>query len=234
MMERHLLIRKNQTGFTIIELMIALSVLSVLLIMSTVLLIQIGRIYNKGVNLANIQNTNRNVVHDIGSALEFGAQQPITGSETYLPSGGDAVTVHSFCLDTTRYSYIIGQQEATSPDYHPSTGAPQTYHVLWEDTMKTNDNCFPMDITKATPTDPPDGVATKPGSGKELIPLRSRLSVFSVEENPGGSGIYQLDVIVAYGDNDLLNATGTNCNGDVGQEYCATSKLSTVVTRRLR
>jgi prepilin-type N-terminal cleavage/methylation domain-containing protein len=234
MMQNSLFTRKNQSGFTIVELMIALSVLSVLLIMSSVLLIQIGRIYSKGVNLANIQNTNRNVVHDIGSALEFGGQQPITGSETYLPAGGDAVTVNSFCLDTTRYSYVVGQQEAISPDYHPSTGAPQTYHVLWEDTMKTNDNCFPMDITKQVPTDPPDGVATQPGSGKELIPLRSRLSVFNIGENPGGSGIYQLEVTIAYGDNDLLNAAGTNCNGGIGQEYCATSTLSTVVTRRLR
>ena len=231
-------LHKQQQGFTIIELMIALSVLSVLLLMSTVLLIQIGKMYSKGVNMSNVQNSSRNIINDLSSALEFGGTSPMFGEASYaptLPTAGDPVTVKSICFDTRRYSYIVGEQLSTTPVYHPSDGStPQTYHVLWQDTMQTNANCFPMDITRPDPGNPPSGVATVDKSGRELVPVRSRLSTLNLQENPGGSGIFTLDVGVIYGDNDLLNGTGTLCNNDAGQEYCASSILDTVVTRRLK
>ncbi|HET6924574.1 MAG TPA: prepilin-type N-terminal cleavage/methylation domain-containing protein [Candidatus Saccharimonadales bacterium] len=246
---------KTEQGFTIVELMIALSVLAVLLVMSTVLLIQISKMYNKGVTMSAIQNTDRNIVNDVASALEFGSAAPQFGA-SYANIGGTPVLVRSLCLDTKRYSYIVGYQVADSPD--TTLAPPQNYHALWEDTMQNAGQCFPLDITATSPTTSldPNGVPTKAGSGQELVPVRSRLTAFSVVQQSDGNGGYIYDVTanLAYGDNDLLcdsgavgdcssTATSTHltspsgsilCKGSAGQEYCATSHLSTSVTRRLK
>lgn len=230
---------KSEQGFTIIELMIALSVLSVLLVMSTVLLIQIGSMYSKGVNMSAIQNADRNIVNDVASAIEFGSAQPQFGS-VLAAIGGKPVTIYSICLDTKRYSYIVDSQVSNSPD--STLTPPQNYHALWEDTMQNAGQCLPMNITAATPTNPaPPGVPTSTvagQAGQELVPLHSRLSAFSVTQQPDGNGgyIYNIAADLAYGDNDLLTTSGgkTLCKGDSGQEYCATSHLSTAVTRRLK
>ncbi len=42
---------KSTRGFTIVELMIALTVLSTILVMATVIMINIGVLYSKGVEL---------------------------------------------------------------------------------------------------------------------------------------------------------------------------------------
>ena len=234
-------IRKASQGFTIVELMVALTVLSVLLLMSSIVLIHIGGMYSKGVNMAAIQSANRNLMTDIGSALQFSDQTPVFNSATY-----SGVQVHSFCLDTKRYSYILNSQLSDNPNSPsaPATGNPQAYHAMWEDTMQSNAGCLPLDITQAgDPGNSVPGGVIPPvaGSGRELIPAHSRLSFFCVTGDPScgpgglpGSGIYTITVTIAYGDNDLLDATGTQCKGGTGQEYCATSNFSTVVTRRLK
>ena len=236
--------------------MIALSVLSVLLVMSTVLLLQISRMYSKGVNMANIQNADRNILNDVSSALEFGNAVPTTGSST-ANIGGTPVTIYSLCFDTKRYSYLLGYQVANNPD--ATLSPPQTYHAMWEDTMQSSGQCYPLDITQQNvPANTIDvnGVASKPNSGQELLPPHSRLSAFGVKPQSDGNGgyIYDVNTDLAFGDNDLLCDEGTAgdcaspdpsthltspvgsilCKGSSGQEYCATSHLATSVTRRLK
>lgn len=251
----------SEQGFTIVELMIALSVLSVLLIMSTVLLMQISKMYSKGVNMANIQNADRNIVNDISSALEFGDDYGTPGSST-ANIGGTSVTIYSRCFGTTRYSYIIGYQVVNNPD--ATQNPPQSYHAMWKDTMANPGQCYPLDITKQNipvATIDTNGVPTqtdasgKATTGQELVPIHSRLTALTLAQNSDGNGghIYDITANLAYGDNDLLcnSAVAGDCNstvpstqllspgavlckGSAGQEYCATSHLTTSVTRRLK
>ena len=41
---------KDKSGFTILELMIAISILSIILLLSTYVLMGVGKLYSKGVN----------------------------------------------------------------------------------------------------------------------------------------------------------------------------------------
>src|SRR5665213_3568651 len=96
--------RKSETGFTIVELMIAMTVLSVLLLLASVTLIQIGRLYSKGSNEAETQNTARNIINQVASEIQFGGSAPLPSS----PTAG------AYCVGSQRYTYQLGQQLAGS------------------------------------------------------------------------------------------------------------------------
>jgi prepilin-type N-terminal cleavage/methylation domain-containing protein len=227
-------VRDNNYGFTIIELMIALSVLATILVMATVILIQIGALYSKGVNAADLQNAARNIQDDVASAIRFGGYAPASGSATE-----GSLQIYAVCIGNTRYSFIkgaeLGYDSGTSP---PAT----TDHVIWRDTMNQSTSCIPIGgqsglgsgsfIQPSAPVDSFD----PSGNGYEMAPLHTRLTQFSVtEENPIGSGIYNIVVWMEYGDSDLLNlaASPPTCKGSTGQQFCAVSTLSTTAARRL-
>ncbi len=249
---------RHQQGFTIIELMIALSILSLLLLIGSVLLIQIGKIYSKGVNATNVQTASQTIVSNVGQALQFGGELP--ADCTPKPSTTDPTTcaasasgsTYAYCIGTTRYSYKLNSKLSASPD--PAQNPHDTYHALWRDTMSSNATCNPLNLdTAAVPTDSvtlkdPITGALK-GDGRELLPVNARITRFYVQPLVANVS-YGIDVWISYGDNDLLDVIGTGncpagrsatrscagyarCKGGPGQEYCATSQLSTIITRRL-
>src|SRR5579884_1902974 len=106
-------IKNHQGGFTIVELMIALSILSTILIVSTAVLMQIGSIYTKGVNEANVQNATRTIVADLTATLQFSGFAPdncvTTPTTCYSQSPAPSDLIHgpfAFCVGNTRYSYL--------------------------------------------------------------------------------------------------------------------------------
>ncbi len=232
---------KSDSGFTIVELMIALSVLSTILIMSTVILIQIGNLYKKGVNAADLQNTTRNAISDLTSSIQYGGSKPypLAGPCTPLTCyavknvkvvAGVPRDIYSYCIDTTRYSYVLNREQGTDSSKAADTDTP---HVMWRDTMTTNATCDPLDITVAgIPVDP---ATSLPSIGSDVVPDNMRLTRFRVEEVPVGSRSYSTDVWLAYGDDDLVVTDGaghSSCNGK-GSQFCGVSELTNSVTRRL-
>lgn len=246
-------IKLNSRGFTIIELMIALSVLSIILVMSSVILINIGAIYSKGVNIASLQNANRNIVADISQAIQFGGTAPKACGPpaplnlSYCSTADDA-GVHSFCVDTTRYSFVMNRElgdDSGDPNSVPPKAAVSTQHVLWRDTMKSADDpCTPLKILTLSDNDLSNDASSVAGTGYEMAPNHTRLTRFYTQVNPA-TGIYSVSVWMAHGDSDLVidnfgkNSTdGLNtpltpsCKSGSGSQYCAVSNIDTQVTRR--
>lgn len=226
-------------GFTVIELMIALSILSVILVTAASLMIRIGSLYSKGVNAANLQNANRNIISDITTTLEFSGSSPSgcatdIGITCYTDKINAAGTdVYAYCIGTTRFSYVLNRKSGTTE----APGFSPVPHVLWRDTMQTSGVCTPLDIvTKPTiglETDP----STVPNSGYDMVPANMRLTRFRIEQlPPNTSGIYKVDVWMAYGDSDLVQADGdghVTCSGGPGNQYCSGANISTTVVRRV-
>lgn len=244
-------LRHSASGFTIVELMIALSVLAVLLLISTLTLMNLGKMYVKGNNQATVQNTARNIIADISSQLQLGGASPnLSGM---FSSPGHFKTQGVFCIGTTRYDYIVGQDVGGSD-------STSTQHALWRDTMMSGGSCPALALTSSSPS---DGLSS-PNSGLELMPNHVRLT--ELEINQLGSGLYQISLGLAYGDDDLLCVHGASlnggsdcdasqianypsghasnlenqssfnqvsCLGNIGQQFCATSYLSVTVARRL-
>jgi prepilin-type N-terminal cleavage/methylation domain-containing protein len=247
----------RQKGFTIIELMIATAVLSTILLLVTVLMINIGNLYYKGINQARIQDNVRSVSDEVSQHLQLGDSFAASDPDKKGANGEQA-----YCVGAVRYTYIIGVQ-INQPAPGSPASAPPYHHVLWRD-----DNPAPGTCDIATAGNKVDLTATAPSSGLngvELIAPNSRLSEFDIN----GNSPYSVAVSVAYGDDDLLcnpaaapSSCATDqkmqhwsdyqvinpgdgqpgdsppgaqllCKGSIGQQFCATAKLNTSVIRRL-
>lgn len=225
----------RQQGFTIIELMIATAVLSTILLLVTVLMINIGHLYYKGINQARVQSNVRTVADEVAQQLRLGdSWQSSTGVNNQ----------QAYCIGNLRYTYVVGVQIGEPA---PGSSAPVYQHVLWRDSNPAPATCSIADVnlTAAQPSPPAR-------NGAELMAPKSRLINFTVT----GTSPYSVSVGVAYGDNDLLcspvavsgscqkNApemtnladfTNGNllCKNSDASQFCATAKLNTSVVRRL-
>lgn len=238
----------TQQGFTIIELMYSMAIFSVILLAAAAGIIQIGRIYFKGVIASRTQNAARQVIDDISRPIQFSGQQPVLGGPVIL----SGVEVKSVCIGNDRYSYVIdGQVDTDVAGYDPATR--KIRHALWQDRMLTSAFCIPPDLTQPTPS---DGFTDSSIPGKELLSTHMRLTEFGVVPPAVGSSElrYFINIGVLYGDEDLLECddgaggvvecsdpsairTTARCTAGfsgISAQFCAASKLNTTVIRRLR
>lgn len=217
----------RQRGFTIIELMIATAVLSVILLLVTFMMIKIGNLYYKGINQARVQRAVRNITDGVTQELQLSHGIVYTGTAN---QGG--FTVNAYCIGNTRYSYVVGVQIGAGKD---TDGSNRIAHVLWRDT-NVSGGCSPLNLTQADPTATAGAANSVSGSGSELISPNSRLTDFTIAPAGANPVPHLVQVEVAYGDADLL--TGTTgfdvvCRGGIGDQFCATARLKTVVVQRL-
>jgi prepilin-type N-terminal cleavage/methylation domain-containing protein len=210
--------RLNQKAFTIIELMIATSVLSTILLLVTVMMINIGNLYYKGINQARVQDDVRSISDELGQHLQLSDQGPKQAATPMnVTISGHPYTINAYCIDNTRYSYVINVQVGNSP----SASNPQIPHVLWRDPTPSTGCMAPANLNSA-------GLS----GGTELIAPNSRLTDFTISPLTSPYGV---SVGVAYGSDDLLNLHGitTTCKGAVGDQFCSTATLTTIVVQRI-
>lgn len=221
--------RDRQEGFTIVELMIATLVFSMVLLVCSMAIVHIGRVYYKGMVMNRTQDISRKVVDDIVRSIQFGhSSQPIYGT-AQVYSG---VEVKSVCVNRVRFSYTTSRSLGDGPN--------QSRHVLWRD-VDDNGNCTPQDLTQAVPSSATVGI--------EMLGSNMRVSkdiVVTAPTNPG-SDVWNVSVVIAYGDdNDFEPASPaspgvdaveafTICKGaESGGQFCAVSPYHTNVEKRLR
>lgn len=221
MSRRHVgTVHHRQAGFTILELMLATVVFSTVLLLVTTGIIQIAKVYYKGVTEANTQNTARAIIDSISQAIQFGGSDitatasPATPGETYV-----------FCIGNQRFTYQLGWQVENRHD----SSANQTWHALVRDSV-SGAGCTSESGDDAIPD-----LSQRDVAGRDLVGEHMRLSNLVVE--PIGVNMYQVKVKIVYGENDLLNnPTGPDatCKGaEAGSQFCAVSELSTVVVTRV-
>lgn len=223
--------QRRQSGFTIVELMIATVVFSVLLMTFAGAIIQIGRLYYKGVTSARTQEVARTTLNEIAQAIQFdpGTVTPTT-VDTLDNTGANTKAI---CINTKLYSYRIGQQRVD--DKHG---------LVVEDIPS---GC------QGTTAKPLTGTVT----GDEVLGDKMRLAKFEVVRIPNADpdvSAYRVTLRVVYGDDDLVcspsvgNCSSTNImdanaialasdlsckNIKSGTQFCSASELSTIVERRL-
>ena len=186
---------KNNKGFTILELLISTTVFSVILLLCTFGLVQVGRNYYRGATITRTQNVARSVMSTLTQSIQFSGSDAV-GT---LPSTGTPTSSGTFCIGSLGYTYKLNTQVGNNGGY----------------ALKTSE-CI-----NGTPSN---------NKQTELLGKGMSLRTFTIVKS---GDYYTIDLLIAYGDSDLLNAQGL-CNGGAGSQFCATSSLKTTVHRRLK
>lgn len=231
---------QRQRGFTIVELMIATIIFSLVLLGAMAAVIQISKLYYKGITNARTQDLNRNVLAEISQSIQFSRNDivqtlPANGGPSVAITATDTTSRGYFCNGPRRYTYIIDRNLAQNPDTNANLALrrKESRHVLWVDTPVSNcSTSGPADLTVANPCANP----TICNDGVELMSERARITKLTLQELQPDSGLWNINISVAYGEDGLLNVVDGRyvCEGATGfSEFCAISELSTTVLRRL-
>jgi Tfp pilus assembly protein PilV len=231
-------LRPSAKGFTILELLIASSIFTLVLILITTGVLQFSRQYYKGVIASKTQDTARAIVDDVSRAIQLN-----TGQVSRLTINGNPVTpgnqVRGYCIgEVKRYSFVLNRQVTDSGTLQ----ANQSRHALIADNT--------TGCSSNTPARQADTNAIPLGgtNARELLGQNMRLTKFSITQTSGD--LYNITVRIIYGDNDLLcspsgpqgcapnanfppNATDLTCKSSAGSQFCAVSELSTTVQKRV-
>ncbi|MEI6755861.1 MAG: prepilin-type N-terminal cleavage/methylation domain-containing protein [bacterium] len=196
----------QRKGFTILELLIAMGVFSFVLLLVTVVIIGIGNLYSKGINLSRTQDAVRNIVGDISQNLSYTSSNPIVIDIQTNP-------IKTICIGDVRYTYVLNNRIGDTP----------YVHIFWKDKLATNGGCMAADLTHDNPSD----VGGVTGSGTELMPSNTRLYKFTYTT----SSPYRISATLAYG--QISSSPLGQCLGNTANQYCAVSTLTTTVVKRL-
>lgn len=204
---------RREKGFTMIELMIATSIFGFILLVASIAIITIGKVYHKGIISSRAQETSRSVMDDISASLQFSAP----GSSTITPvPHADESDLYSVCFGNDKYTYKIY-------------------------TENPNDVGLKRDKLENTTLCEPDN--NLDNQGEQLLGDNMRLLKFEVgTDNPHSVAIIVAygddDLLTAYEDDGVyksgFNIEEAQCKSSIfGGTFCAVSGLETVVSRRL-
>ena len=218
-----------QQGFTIIELLVATAVFSIVMMIITAGILQISRMYYQGVLQTRTQVTARSIVEEVGESIRYATGAYLQGTVVTGPNIDPGLGLQDtgyFCLGGRRYTYAIDRQLKNAPA--PNTR--QKKHVLWVD----------QPVGGCSMATGPENLDAPAAGGRELLSENMRLTRFVVEpvSSGGVANGYSIQISVAYGDDDLLYVEGSEpqkrCDPQSGgKEFCAISTLTETVTKRL-
>lgn len=223
--------KNNQRGFTIIELLIATVIFTIVLLMITGTIVQIGRLYYKGLTRSRTQELSRTISDNISRAIQYtpGVIKDVTNNGG-TPSKG-------VCIGLKRYSFQLNTKVTKDTDKPRSLTTDNVGNI-----------CSESDVSVSS-------------TRNELLGDRMRINTLDVKRvGAAGSTAYTVTTRIIYGDDDLLcfesgnGETGAACDNNIllttgdltsgvklrckdiqsGSEFCAVSELSTIVERRIQ
>ncbi len=225
--------RTKQDGFTIVELMVATAVFSVVILVCSLAIIHVGRMYYKGMIVNRTQDAARLIADDLTRAIQFGStSSEVTfrkGEDFALHGGTPQVRVKTLCLGAVRYTFAESSRAQQSNTYT----AEKVPYALWRDAPGSTVSCSALSIWD--PTGNPGGT-----DGKSMLGENMRVTELDAEDHDG-DGVWNIKVAVSYGDSDDLfevdehgHANYNVCKGvNASGQFCAVSQIETTVIKRL-
>lgn len=223
---RKRIISALSAGFTVMELMIATTVFSILLLLSLAGFLQIGQLFYKGVNITRTSDAGNQVISSLREDISFDTG---TGLITIYNSStivsGQTYNRHWFCVGQNRYTYLLGSQIDSN---NKDVGDPLGWYrfALLKDQPGVPPPACPNPFSGSNSL-----ATTKP---TELLGDKMRLSNLTITQ-PANT-LYTLSVHIAYGDDEVLTSPATAANvkcqsGANFSRYCFVTDLRTTVRR---
>ena len=197
-------------GFTLVELMLATTVFSVLLLIGLAGFVQVGRAYYKGITISQTQEVAKQIIDGVTAQISLSSSvtlvQHASNSRDYL------------CIGSNRYTFkTFNLTDSSSHDFVNNFG-------LLEDQLPGNSGC-------PNPFDNPGAVALS--NPTELLGNDMRLLAFAITPVAGSPNLYTANISVAFGqDSALSDPTSANavCKLQLGaDQFCAVTNLTTAI-----
>lgn len=224
----------NKRGFTLIELMLAMTFIAILLVAIAMTSIQISKIYNKGITLREVNQAGRAISDDIqrsiASSVPFDVTpkkdaSPATERSKYVVRDGGG----RLCLGRYTYAWNYGASVAGV------SGAPTVFNEYEDNSI----------VRFAKVSDPSGDLCTNPAAriirenATEMLTSGDRdlvvhdLTVTSNTADPiTGQAIYAISLVIGTNDNEQLETNDRSCKAPadgVGQEnYCSVNQFDII------
>jgi prepilin-type N-terminal cleavage/methylation domain-containing protein len=214
----------DQSGFTIIELMIATVVSSLILLVITFGIIFFTNGYYKGINNSTTQATAQNAIDVITQSIEFNS------SGTVATDGTQGI----FCAGTQVFLYTLGKALTGAPSAanwglyqlnNPSSnctipGSTAGGTELLSTNMRlTNINLAQQGVTNGWQVD------VRIAYGDPDLLCRSSISGAAKGSCARGA--------VNYTVGDIVSGTDVICKLQIGSQFCSIADLSTAIGQRI-
>jgi|GEM_PF-4491262 len=214
--------RDSGKGFTLLELMIATTVFSVVLLLAMTGFFQIGRIFYKGVSITQTQDITNQVGLDIGASIE-GAPK-ISALTSYKGMQYICIGKYRYTVDVTR-RVDLGNTSAISSG---QVG-------MLKDTMSSDNSCAPPCLPNPSVCASGELAWNKP---IELLGDKMRVESFNVQPLASVSGdYYTINLVTSYGADDMVIYTNAadhstaQCKTEKGREFCSVGRYNASINR---
>lgn len=200
-------------GFTVIELLLATAVFSVVIVVALAGFLGIGRVFYKGVNLTQSKQTAQKMLDIVTNDIQ--------SASTPVFSGTASNDRNYYCVGHIRYTYkinnLIDITDSTTYDTTEKFG-------LMRDSLPGTSGC-------ANPFDGSGAIA--PQNPSELLGNYMRLNKFDIKPIPSSTNVYTVTIKITTGDDSTLNEDGT-CDSNLSKsQYCSQTELTTTVSMGL-
>lgn len=232
--------KKSVQGFTIIELMLAMTFVSVLMVAIAMTVIQLSNVYNKGTTLKAVDQAGRAVSQDMQFTLAAAGQLDIgengSGGLNYKPQvqvGGEMSNPDGGRLCTGSYSYVWNTGHGLrSPVNSYETGTEQIRMVKVRDIGAL----YCSDVSRSIKNE--DATELLSAGDRELA-VQS-LKIIPVANDPvAQQALYSVELELGTNDQDSLDQKTTVTTIDTScrppsdamstREFCAVSKFEFTV-----
>ncbi len=226
--------KSNETGFTIIELLIATAIFTVILIITTTSIIGISQTYVKGSVENQTQQSARSILSSISQDIEFNNATNINISDFSSPASSDE---RYFCIGNDVYVFKINKYLSFS-----HTGSEYSNIGL----IRYASNSCPTAATL------PTSLSTMPQGYTELLANHERIGQLNIKQiNINNFHAYTISLEIGYGSNSLLGISSSSpyyndstipsasttipyqCQSGLDSSFCAVSILTTTVAPRI-
>lgn len=218
------------SGFTIIELLLATAVFSLVLLGALAGFLRTGNLFYKGVSLTQTQATAKQIMDDVSANI---SNSSVVTAPNQDPSTGYAW----YCIGNSRYTYTFNPVGQGAINF--SSGG--NYGLIKDTVTSCPIPCDTVCNSQESTID----------NGTEMLGANMKLDQFLICSTNAASKLYTVNLTVVYdstGNSNPTSAPPTSCNPAPGtpaytppdctgntqqQQFCAVSNLTTSVYANL-
>lgn len=222
----------KRSGFTLVELAMAMAFVSMLLILITMTVIQISNIYNRGITVKEVNQVGRSLIDDIKRTISQSAGfSLIDGEKGYVELKDASMNVVGGRLCTRTYSYIwnFAKVIAGGTPINKYDGSTKVISFV-----KVSDNNASM-----CTSDPVSGnyPLILPSSASELLNAGDRrlaLHNFNIslveKDNTTSQQLYRIEFMIGTNNQEEIVSDQCKASGNSSDSsYCALNKFTLTV-----